>query len=637
LDSITTNQVNLTVDSAALHLKFLALKDSVNSITGYTTLYQNSLKQNLIALTTTGTSGSATFNQGTGSLNIPQYSGGSGIPGIFNIGSGFRLVKPTDTVKTLFGGLWTTLDSSSNTNGITVKSDSAGMATYFVKIKDSALLLTKRSQIFPNVNAYNVYPQKSTGGSVTPMEIVNYGTTTSFASADSVLTGLAKYNYALGTFWNVKLDTLSKKYVQPIKAQESMYTEHGAEGISFHVIPAGTDTINNTWNNVFQIRAGGLWNAATLGLPTTGTYTEAYIPYFADYDTSTTSANDTHRWVGGLATANIPFIWLHSNYSKGGSQEYIRLEQNLSSASGGAISFKHSRGTYISKTASSSADIAGYIRFYDYDGSRYQNTASIIGITDASVSDGTAPQSVVIQTSATDSTALATRMRIWSNGGVSIGNQSSAPSAGGLQIDGAFTSSTDVFKITDNTASGGFFKITDLTSVANNFIPLFYGKAVGTISGRTGTYFIAEPGIDDGNSSAFIFDGRLNSAAITADPLVQWTNFGTLKMQLAANGDLQTVGNFSLTTAGSKIKITEGSGGSVGQTTLVAGTKAITISGVSTSTRAIVTLVSQGGTVTTTINYAAVCTSNTLTITALTSAGATDVTDTSVLNYFIVN
>lgn len=98
-----------------------------------------------------------------------------------------------------------------------------------------------------------------------------------------------------------------------------------------------------------------------------------------------------------------------------------------------------------------------------------------------------------------------------------------------------------------------------------------------------------------------------------------------------------TNSNLTLGTAGNKLLITEGTNGSVGQTTLVSGTKAITISGLTTSSRAIVTLVSQGGTVTTTTAYAGVCTSNTLTITALTNAGATDTSDTSILNYFILN
>ena len=48
-------------------------------------------------------------------------------------------------------------------------------------------------------------------------------------------------------------------------------------------------------------------------------------------------------------------------------------------------------------------------------------------------------------------------------------------------------------------------------------------------------------------------------------------------------------------------------------------------------------LVTQGGTVTTTVSYGCVCTANTVTITALTNAGTTDTTDTSLINYWIAN
>lgn len=114
--------------------------------------------------------------------------------------------------------------------------------------------------------------------------------------------------------------------------------------------------------------------------------------------------------------------------------------------------------------------------------------------------------------------------------------------------------------------------------------------------------------------------------------------FGIMGIGAAAGTDkLEVTGNIALMAAGNKLKITEGSNGSLGQTTLVSGTKAITISGLATTSRAIVTFVSVGGTVTTTWQYAAVCTSNTLTITALTNAGATNTSDTSVLNYLIVN
>lgn len=75
---------------------------------------------------------------------------------------------------------------------------------------------------------------------------------------------------------------------------------------------------------------------------------------------------------------------------------------------------------------------------------------------------------------------------------------------------------------------------------------------------------------------------------------------------------------------------------SSGQTTLVAGTKAVTISGLTTTNKAIVSLVAQGGTSTGVYEYAGVCTANTLTITAVDVTGTKVATDTAVVNYFIL-
>jgi len=73
---------------------------------------------------------------------------------------------------------------------------------------------------------------------------------------------------------------------------------------------------------------------------------------------------------------------------------------------------------------------------------------------------------------------------------------------------------------------------------------------------------------------------------------------------------------------------------SKGTVTLVSGTKAVTISGVTSSNQAWVTVSVTGGTLGTT--YKAVCTTNTLTITSVSAAGTTVATDTSTLNYLIV-
>lgn len=76
--------------------------------------------------------------------------------------------------------------------------------------------------------------------------------------------------------------------------------------------------------------------------------------------------------------------------------------------------------------------------------------------------------------------------------------------------------------------------------------------------------------------------------------------------------------------------------GGSGQTTLVAGTKAITITGLTTNSLVYVQFVSGGGTLTNTFQYAAVCTANTLTITATSTALSTNVLDTSTLNYWVI-
>lgn len=73
------------------------------------------------------------------------------------------------------------------------------------------------------------------------------------------------------------------------------------------------------------------------------------------------------------------------------------------------------------------------------------------------------------------------------------------------------------------------------------------------------------------------------------------------------------------------------------QTTLVAGTKALSVTGVTTGSHAYINAVSQGGTVSTTFEYAVVCTSGTVTITALTTGNVTNTLDTSVVNVFVTN
>lgn len=71
------------------------------------------------------------------------------------------------------------------------------------------------------------------------------------------------------------------------------------------------------------------------------------------------------------------------------------------------------------------------------------------------------------------------------------------------------------------------------------------------------------------------------------------------------------------------------------QATLTAGVATVTIPGLTISSLATTGFFSAGGTISTTWQYKAVCTANTLTITAITNTGSTDTTDTSTITYSI--
>lgn len=87
---------------------------------GTDTLLLKSLRMQLNGVDITPTATDSTL-----SWNI--LASGSGTNNA-NVGSGFRLLKPTSQeIKTIFAGLYTTIDSSSNTDGLTIKADTATM------------------------------------------------------------------------------------------------------------------------------------------------------------------------------------------------------------------------------------------------------------------------------------------------------------------------------------------------------------------------------------------------------------------------------------------------------------------------------------------------------------------------------
>jgi hypothetical protein len=144
-------------------------------------------------------------------------------------------------------------------------------------------------------------------------------------------------------------------------------------------------------------------------------------------------------------------------------------------------------------------------------------------------------------------------------------------------------------------------------------------------------------GITTGSYNTVIGSQITGLSSSLANNIVLADGQGHIRLQSDSSGNWTSNGNLTLGTAGNKITITEGSGGRLGQIALVAGTKAITITGLTTSSRAFLQLVSVGGTLTNTFNYTAVCTANTLTISAVGPTGVINTLDTSLLNYVIYN
>jgi hypothetical protein len=118
-------------------------------------------------------------------------------------------------------------------------------------------------------------------------------------------------------------------------------------------------------------------------------------------------------------------------------------------------------------------------------------------------------------------------------------------------------------------------------------------------------------------------------------------------MSVYTGGNVNAVGDITSTTGNivataGNIVITAGSlnvgtriAGTSSGTAFVLGVCALTVAGVTTSSLAFVIPVTQGSL---SVNYKAVCTANTITISALVAAGTVNTADTtSVVNYFVVN
>jgi hypothetical protein len=216
---------------------------------------------------------------------------------------------------------------------------------------------------------------------------------------------------------------------------------------------------------------------------------------------------------------------------------------------------------------------------------------------------------------------------------------------GGVSYNINASNNTSVIGYTSSSTANGVYLGGGFGAAAATEIGFYTAAAVNTAGGTQRMLIDASGNVGIGSHSTI--SARLHPISTTEQLRLGYdaSNYVSTTVGSAGGVTYDAVGsgaaftfNDGVTIAVAKpLTITEGTDGRAGQTTLVAGIKAITVTGLTTSSRAIVTFVSVGGTVTTTWQYKAVCTANTITITAIDNTGATQTLDTSTLNYLILN
>lgn len=364
----------------------------------------------------------------------------------------------------------------------------------------------------------------------------------------------------------------------------------------------------------FQAASGGGW-------PLTGTGTMTGLVTMTSNSLTASADNQASLTIGGLLTGRTSQAGdVLSNIVLGGT---LTTGTNGQTLQGVLINPSFSgTGTFFPLIIQSGGGRIASI----------ENTYGL-GVPLFKIGNGTAVSSVaagvLLQKDANNSNAVgnqhgfADNSTYGLNGTVGINSYDALPCiCGGVPYDhwAGFQARANVDATTMNDYFGTFMDITNGTGTITN-VHYHYAKNPTTNAGIITNLiaFHSEDMTSGVNNYAFRSEGTVLSS------------LGTLEVR----GNTSIAGNLTFGVAGSAILIKEGTNGYSGSTTLVSGTKAITVSGVTTSDHCIINGPSTVSGATLTSNYQCNCTANTVTLRANVVGQTINTADGSTLGYVI--
>lgn len=447
--------------------------------------------------------------------------------------------------------------------------------------------------------------------------------------------------------------------------------------ISLTTTGTGASTfISNVLNIPTPSLASGANPTATLGLSavngSAGTFmrsdaapalSQSIVPTWTGY----------HTFAGKLisslnATTVTPIFPTQAQVTFAGADANSAVLQGQ--AFGGHVVFEAIRtdGTNASPTAVVNNDELGTYAYNGYDGTSIANeaTASVQASATENWSATAHGTQLIFNTTPNTTTALTAGAVLDGNGNFGVVGNESVGSSTGANVLSYSSGSTALTVLGANNASARRvlelvgpalntanvvgeidFDALSNTLQSNYRVVQMFAVPSGSTSGNRGGAFTLATKVDGGSlTNAFLISNAqvITIPHYTTNNGLLFTNGSGVISQSTAlpsgtTATTQSSGDNS-TNVATTAYVTSATGVTfrgIGQATLVSGTKAISITGVTTSSRAFVQAVSQGGTVSTTFEYSAVCTSGTLTITAITTGNVTNALDTSTLNYYVLN